>query len=116
MVDMGTVEDGDAQMSERKQQNQQIAQPAKESIAVAAIGITRGKSAEAEVALSLWATRHTRHSYTSLGRLSSAKTRCATMLPHRHKKLFPSLRLPSSALQGQAPALPDAAGLFRRFR
>jgi hypothetical protein len=29
MVDMGTVEDGDAQMSERKQQNQQIAQPAK---------------------------------------------------------------------------------------
>ena len=33
MVDVGTMEDGGAQMAERKQQNQQIAQPAKESIA-----------------------------------------------------------------------------------
>lgn len=29
MVDMGVVENGGAQMSERKQENQQIAQPAK---------------------------------------------------------------------------------------
>lgn len=33
MVDMGTMEDGGAEMAERKQENQQIAQPAKESIA-----------------------------------------------------------------------------------
>lgn len=98
MVDMGTMEDGGAQMAERKQQNQQIAQPAKESIAGGGDRHNARKFAEAEVTLSLWATRHTRHSYTSLGRLSSAKTRGATMLPRPlhypgYKKLLQPLRL-----------------------